>query len=602
MHKIIHSKFQLDLTSYKVSTVEDNHWFSDQFFTKYSFPFDIYLTDELIKIFGDLLDDTNILVETYFEVQYVFENNIETAILEIESQNGLILSATIRYGFDELPNWNKKLTELPLEETVIADVYEHAKTIIWQTWPAVNYNYPQIHTDKYDITEEVWGGFKEKINNYVSGEFLVNVATTSSIINRNIMQPMPYLLHILTVAFSDAGYTLKGDITTDELLKKMCLFADVDYFKRLNENEIDVLIEKNDYVTFVSPVANYYKEINLKNTVRYKVTGVAKYVYLMASSEQYSFLKISYKGANLFFKEQTSYNRGFYTYNIEFEFETDGLADPTQILKFEAKSGYDYRTGIIFDVKIEKILESGEKPIDEIQIYNEVNLKNTVPNITVGNLISVLKNWFNLTLEVSGKDIYMNFIENEINYNNAENLSEYEELKPSKEFNSNESFLLKYDEIDNEDYDYGVVFQNKEGIDLSEDNTDKNTNPIQINALPLPQKSISGIETAYAFENGGSEKIYAVLYNGLNADNLNLTLNNSELQLLAIHEKHYNKWFNFRINAITYKWSFKMFAENVAKIYKKVFAYNRYHVVKSINKTQIAEDLFEVEIETDTLT
>jgi len=47
MRKLIHSKFELDLSPFKVSDTEENNWFSDSFFTKYSFPFEIDLTDDL---------------------------------------------------------------------------------------------------------------------------------------------------------------------------------------------------------------------------------------------------------------------------------------------------------------------------------------------------------------------------------------------------------------------------------------------------------------------------------------------------------------------------------------------------------------------------
>jgi hypothetical protein len=47
MRKLIHSKFELDLSPFKISDTEENNWFSDSFFTKYSFPFGVDLTDDL---------------------------------------------------------------------------------------------------------------------------------------------------------------------------------------------------------------------------------------------------------------------------------------------------------------------------------------------------------------------------------------------------------------------------------------------------------------------------------------------------------------------------------------------------------------------------
>ncbi len=601
MHKIIYSSFELDLTPFEITTVEENHWFSDQFFTKYSFPFDIKLIEALIKVFGNLLDDNNVVLETYFEVLYVEGNKIETAVLEINSQKGLILNAKIRYGFDELPNWDKKLAELPLEVTAIADIYAHAKTIIPQTWPAVNYNYPQIHTDKYDTTDVTWSTFQKIINNYKAGEFLVNTYLVEDFANRNIIQPFPYDLHILTAGFLDAGYTLKGDVTTDEIFKKRCLVSDIDYFE-VRGNIVDFIVLKSEHSEIVdqqyAAYNNTYTDILPSNT--YRITGTATcYTHYNPLGNRASFVSIKYNGTQILYAF-TSLLWGTppkVVFNVDRTFQSNSDIS-AQLLLFEAGGSYDARTGTIFDLKIERVLENAPS---EIRLNNEVNLKNVVPDMTFGKYVSILKNWSNIDLDIIGKDIYMNFIENEINYNDAEDLSNFEVLEPSKKFNNDVSFLLKFADVDSEAYKYDVIFQNKAGFEASDKNVNKQTNTITIDALPLPQKYAEGVETAFAFDHSGNNKIYTVLYDGLNAEGLNLTDDITPLLIPTVHHNHYKKWFNFRINAINYDWTFKMFSEKLQKIKKKVWAYGRYLIVKSISKTQIDEDLYEVDIETDSM-
>lgn len=598
MHKIIHSNFELDLTNYNIATVEDNHWFSDQFFTKYSFPFNVYLTDELIKVFGDLLDDNNVIVETYFEVTYVLGNTIESAIFEINNQEGKKLRTTLRYGFDELPNWNKKLNELPLEEVAITDIYAHAKTIISKTWPETNYNFPQIHTDKYDTDSATWATFQKIINNYAAGEFLTNTNAVEDFANRNIIQPLPSFLHVLTVLFSDAGYTLKGDVTTNETFQKLLLFTDLDYFTEIG-NPIALIVNKNEYQSTLNGVAYYNNTHNLIASNTYRITGTASLFTSGFSPKTTASVKISYKGTELY-AVYTSLLYGTpdeVNLNVDITLETNADVS-AQSLLLEAHGDFDDRIGTIFDLQIERVLEDSP---NEIQIKNELNLKNVVPNITGGAFVTVIKNWFNLNLEIVGNDIYMNFIEDEINYNDAVDLRNYEELKPFKSYNNNISFLLKFEDVDSEIYSYDKVFQNKTITELSDNLVDDDTKTIEIAATPLLQKNILGINTANAFDHSGNTKIYAVLYNGVNEDGLNLTEDSNSLLIPYIHENYYKNWFKFRINAVTYKWSFKMFAENLTSIKKKVFAYGRYHVVKSLNKTQIAKDLFEIEIESDTI-
>ena len=118
--------------------------------------------------------------------------------------------------------------------------------------------------------------------------------------------------------------------------------------------------------------------------------------------------------------------------------------------------------------------------------------------------------------------------------------------------------------------------------------------------MPLPQKSEFFIETAHLFEYEGNDKMYFMLYNGLQ-NNLNTTIDPEELLLPNVFEQYHKKWFDFRLQAIKYNWVFKMFAEQLSEINKKIFAYGRYHILRRLEKTQISEDLFEVEIETETL-
>ncbi len=121
MHKIIHSDFQIDLSNHKVSFNEENHWFSDQFFTKYSFPFVIKINEELSDFFEYLKNYNTIDTSTIILLKYVNGNNMEDAILEIEEIQEDV-SVTLKYVIEEFPNFNKKLSELPLEVASFPDI------------------------------------------------------------------------------------------------------------------------------------------------------------------------------------------------------------------------------------------------------------------------------------------------------------------------------------------------------------------------------------------------------------------------------------------------------------------------------------------------
>src|SRR5690606_28000670 len=143
MHKIITSDFEIDLTLYNISIQEENSWFSDTFFTKYSYPFDLIITDELNKCLGDVLSFDSRSGLYYLPCQYVFYNKIESAFLVFEQIDRETASVSLKYRMDEFPNFDKNLNELDLEVKDVANIYIHAENTVDKTYPLVNYTFPQ---------------------------------------------------------------------------------------------------------------------------------------------------------------------------------------------------------------------------------------------------------------------------------------------------------------------------------------------------------------------------------------------------------------------------------------------------------------------------
>jgi len=610
MHKLIFDTFEFDLTPYNISTVEDNQWFLDEFSTSFSFPFTFKLTDELLVVFGDLLDDNAKFIKQLYNVTYVLGNKMESCIFEIESQIGLEVTSTFRFGFDDFPNFDKKLSELPLEETTVSNVYDHAVNIISQTWPAVNYNYPQIHTDEYADDTNTWDDFKDVINNYDGNGFLVNSSTNGLFINRNIIQPIPFLLHVLKQGFLDAGYTLKGDILEDETIKQLLLFYNADYFNQIG-NIIDYKLTREQHNNVVDePKMFYYDDtIQLKPDSTYIIKGFL-FTYYSTNYDNHYFAKIKYKDDVLVDFVKSKYQS---TKNVEITFKTDSNTDlSTQILVLTGASinfeiipfdAYDYLSiskpnaqsfRNIFDIEVTR---QSENEKDEIEIIHDVNLKEVVPNITFGSLFYAFKKMFNLESNIVGKEVYINFLENSINKTNMTDLSNYLVKKPKRSFPAEESFLLAFSNMDEYLYEKILV---PEGTILTGDvDLESSRTEIEIDSIPLPIKTINGIETAFSLGKDESQ-IYFTLYNGLNGS-LNTINNNGAILIPNLYNTYHKNWFYFLLNAIDYTWVFKMYLEELEKLNKKVFAYGRHQVIETIDKTQIGEDLFEVEIETKTL-
>lgn len=104
MRKVIHSNFELDLSTKKITDISENPIFSDKFSTKYSYPIEIDLEDDLDIAFGfiSFYNSSNPL--TLIDVTYVHNDVLSPAVLEVEEIQGKKMQITISWGFEEFPS------------------------------------------------------------------------------------------------------------------------------------------------------------------------------------------------------------------------------------------------------------------------------------------------------------------------------------------------------------------------------------------------------------------------------------------------------------------------------------------------------------------
>ena len=600
MHKIIAEKFEIDLSTVDITTTDENSMFLDKYTTKYSFPFSLELTNENQRNFQDLLDHCSKEITTEFDIVYIFGNIKEAGILRVDTFNETI-NCELQYGIEEFPNFNKKLNELELQKLTTTNVYAHAKTIIDKTWPEVNYNYPQIITDRYDTTQSTWAYFEKIFNNYKNGDFVTNEVVSDTQNNRNLMLPLPYKMHILTQGFEQAGYTLKGDVLTIETLKKEVLYADCDYNKILDQIDINTVILGTDRISSSGNKADYQTFVNLPSKGRYRVLGTA---YIYGRWKKSSEVAIQYRGIRLFIakKRERRHHSGYlYSYNVDFTFDTinDGQPDQLEIISSQFKKD----DGQILDINTSSLFlyNSLGVAIPNIIQNNDVDLNRVVPDVTFGKFVTSIKNTYNLDLRLEGKDIYMDLVNSKINYEDAIDLSEFETF-PERTYDKGISFLLKYQDANNEVNNHQKVFFDDDGIKTSGFSENDKTNTIEIESFPLKNEFKEGVQTAYAVESE-KQKMYTVLYGGLNSDGLNLTEDVGPILIPNLVENYYNDWFRFRINGIGYKFTFNCYIEQIKSLSakNKIFNFGRYFIIKTLIKRQVKKDLNEVEIDCFTL-
>lgn len=613
MRKFITSNFELDLTNFQTSTQEENHWFSDRFFAKYTLPFDIDLDEEIDEALGFISFYNSKDFETLFE-GYFYENGERyKAVFEVEEHMEL-LQCSIRFGFEEFPSFTKKLSELSLEKTEVLNIYNHASGVIALGWPEINYNFPQVHIDKIENEDQPWSAFNKIINNYKDGAFLTNYVDENLqiVYNRNIMQPMPYMLHIIRRGLIDGGYELEGDILDNELIKKLLIYADVEYYKILETDPLDLVVWSEDaieevYVPAVSPAnpytwQKYLKTVQLPHAGRYQIIGVIQVRIFAYGIPQTATYRITYRGQVL---KQWSYtnivsNQTFFFLQVNETFNTQFDLNPHEI-KFESFQSYTqgFKIAGLEIIPIRFFNAEGDY-LPTVINPDIVDLARAVPDMTFGDFFTTYKNYFNWSIDISGNVMTINFVKDQMKNQPVKDMREFEIKRPRRKFNKGMSFLLKFEDVESTVYKYDPVFHNVSGIVSSSYVTDEKTNEIPINALPLPQLYRNEVQTAHAFDSDTS-KIFMMLYDGMQ-NGLNLTISSSPLLLPSIHEVYHKSWFDFRIGAQNFSWPFKCFPEDIIGLRAKgkIFAYGLEFIVKSLSKTQLPGNVLEIEIEAET--
>ncbi len=615
MRKLIHTNFELDLSPFQITDTEENSWFSDTFSSKISFPFTIDLEEDLDVAFG-FISQYNTNPETLYSLKYQENNSIEDATFEIQEVTGPKVQAIYETGLDSFPSWDKKLSELDMLNIILptgTTIYQYAKTMVNKVYPEVDFCWPAIHVNYYDNTDPLFENFKNIINNYQNGDFLKNTVNINDQIylNLNIMQPAIFYLHILKRIVEIAGFELAGDILLDTQIQKKALFTTKDYFKKREEVVFDAvksILEYNDvWEVHTTSFGQTFNKVNIEQ--EFVVTKKGRYLIIgnfsIYEAESPCGIQIEVNGTLQYLNyTATSYNM--------FDYQIDELVDIVvnvgDIIRVTYQSNYspqvdflvDYTAYDISFVLIAEVDANGEN-IPSIENENKVNLNNAVPDVTCGDFITHIKNWYNYDFDVVGKTVFMNKIESQINYQDAVSLEEYEVKIPTRKYQKAISFLLKFADIDSKEFVYDKVFQSAAGVTLLNPVINDQTKPIEINALPLPNVLKENITTAFAFEQNES-KIYTVLYDGLQSGR-NTTLDPTPMFLPQVHLNYWYKWFLFRINSVGYKWSFKALSVKltIINIKKKIFAYNNYHIIKSFIKTEIKPGIIEVEIETESL-
>lgn len=615
---------KLELSNYKFTFVEENNWLTDKTKSKYTYPLDFELTPVQVKALRGLTHQNSTNRNSVIEGKFMALGEVHEAVLEIETFIGNQVQAQIRYGFEEFPNYDKELSELPLEvSTVVGDFNSHAESIIPQTWPNVNYNFPQIHTDEIDNEIPQWNYFQGTINKFENSAFVLNEYDLQNdiAVNRNIMQPLPYVLHIFKKGFEDAGKTLTGDILEDVDFKKMCEYRLSDYYSHANtESEQLTLrtIEHLEETTGTSYALNnhhYEKEFFVNEPGRYKVAGNVIVRAHKKDSDSLtqivgSRLRLSMDGVTIWYgQEQTSdygYHEAFFSidYNFNVADETVPLIITSDQLNYAIANDVIIEDAIICDFTITQLAKYDAQGNEFTSVVDpvDINLPKCVPDMSFGKYVNAYLKWKNYGIDIDGDNVIINKLKETVTSSSDKiSLKEFEIEFPEVKTNQGKSFEIKFFDFETEEYTFKSVFANASGFEISPYTKNDDTSEIIIDAVPLPLKVNDGVFTAHCFLTNNS-KSKSVIYDGL-INGLNITKDTSHLLIPNVFENEHQDWIAFLLNSLSYKWVFETSFEKLSKLRVKsiIYAYKQYHIIRTLRRQIVTDESLEYEIETETL-
>ena len=232
---------------------------------------------------------------------------------------------------------------------------------------------------------------------------------------------------------------------------------------------------------------------------------------------------------------------------------------------------------------------------------SEIKLNRCVPDMTFGDFFSALRNYRNYDLRVVGDKAFVNKIETELVSRPKVGLKQFEVREPRIKSNEDRSYLLKFQEIDNELFDHPPLYVDRTGANTAGYVKEPDTTEIVINLAPMPNGSLKGISTAQMITDD-STKLQIGLYAGTIAGK-NVTQDPRPLSLISSYENFYRNWLSFRMATRTVEWTFKCTPEVSRGVtaYSEIQAYNSRFIPERVSKKILSKDEVEITLEVNKL-
>jgi hypothetical protein len=608
--------WKLDLSFLNVTFNDTNSMFTKENVSEYSYPFSLSI-EKWVKLTNLHYNAADRI--TQFIGKLNMDGTIVNSTLKINTKKGNFIDFVVFSTDENFPSFSKKLNQLNLLNFAVPDIKATAEAAIILDYPDTDYNFPMVHTDKYDAASEEFNGFEQILNKYVGGAFVENVLELDSNIDlvKNILQPFPYLMYVLKKGFAEDGMILQGDVLNDIDLNRALICTDKNYYNATSNEKIpihvpvedwnsieyiksnqehvkflkeQVIVSKGDYILFgdVNCVVLQNRLIFLTvqlNDISLKIYKVIGGV----STEIYSYVSTG-TDANISpdFGTISTFNR-----HVDINLSLDP-GDIIRIVKIEPRRDQtisitpEYPDAIYLDLIPIRYRNPDGSPILQLLWLNKIDLNIVVPDMTFGQLVEEICKWKNLRLVPGTNTVRMDYI-NLDDRSTAVDLTDTEIEEPLETYHDERSYeLLFNDGKSNEKYPYDSIFVDSSGVKTTIYKTNKNTTQIPIDALPYPVIDRNGIKTAYNFDDENS-KLRLIFFKAFAPNEPNVCYDNLNMLLPAIYPVNYKNWLDFLLTSVQRDWEFIIAVEkwNNLSIRSLIYAYANFHLFSEIERERI---------------
>lgn len=578
--------FELDLSEVKISYHQENPRMKDSYSVGYSFPFTFYLDGKLRKILGNYSSVNAIGLKRRYHGKHQMEGRVHKGVLEIISVEGDKVEAQIETGEEVFATFDKKLRDLPLKRVEVDNIYKHAWEVECKhSSIGLDYRFPEIGLKKEGAGWEQYNGFlNHRVHEMTDNN---EGAGYDRMITRNIIHPFVSLRYLIEQGFAAAGYDRIIGLYNNREVTNMYVYSGMDYYLSTQQQEKVMQSQITNFVQeqeiYGEKYGKYFMEEALETAGHWRVVCHTNYV---SPREKPLVYRLKQDGVVLREERITHWQGVSFTQEIEvrdrsdIRFEVEGIWNPHWKLYINIIGERD-RDGNL----IEKVINP-----------NVVDLKRAVPDMTFGELLKVLKNWFNYDFRIENGVVYFSmFGVGERIF--KRDLSRYEVLHPVVKKGTKGAYVLTFPETDDPKDKIPDTYISEESVRT--DTTRRvGVNEVAINGYALTPHSYMGGQHLMPLKGDGSSlALVGYQQNGSQRDP-GRAVYLSELMPPKLGNR-LKDWYQMRIGSDEVSWSF-IAKKNLFKdidIRDWVYVYGRNGLIKSWTKESIDREYYKVSIE-----